>query len=232
MMAAAPCSMALEVSVARLPVGERGAGPAGGDPMIARSRQSAVVLGSAFLALLFAVQPAAAATVISTTGTVGNYAIHDNHDTTRGADCDYETTRETHHGAKAYWLDAIKVRGPQIYAYNDHSGTKQWVGWQFRVQDEPASATDAWQTFYTSSVVKQRVNVSTGVQFDHRVWKAPESLPADTNWRVVVTLKWFTRPSSTTVQGTVRASIDYYHVKGGGATNPPTIRQTDCYVSN
>jgi len=200
--------------------------------MLARSRKPILVLGPAFLALMFAVQPAAAATVISQSGSIGSYVIHDNHDSTRGADCDYETTKETHHGSNAYWLDALKVRGPQINAYNDHSGTKQYVGWQFKVQDEPASATDAWTTFYTSSVVKQKVNVASGFQFDHRVWKAPENPPADTNWRVVVILKWFTRGTTTTVQGKVTASIDYYHVKGGGATNPPTIRNTDCYVAN
>jgi hypothetical protein len=201
--------------------------------MLVRSSKPILVLGPAFLALLFAVQPAAAATVISQTGKVGNYTINDNHDSTRGADCDYETVKETHHSLNAYWLDALKVRGPQINAYNDHSGTKQYVGWQFKVQNEPASATDAWTTFYTSSVVKQRVTVGSGLQFPHRVWKAPENPPADTNWRVVVILKWFTRPGSTAQQGRVTASIDYYHVKGGGATvSPPTIRQTDCYVSN
>ncbi len=200
--------------------------------MLARSRQSILVLGSAFLALLFAVQPAAAETVISQSGTIGNYVLHDNHDTTRGADCDYKTTKETHHNVTAFWLDALKVRGPQINAYDDQSGTKQWVGWQFKVQNEPAAANDAFTTFYTSSVVKQKVNVNTGFQFPHRVWKAPENPPADTNWRVIVILKWFQRGSSTTVQGKLTASYDYYHVKGGGATTPPTIRQTDCYVSN
>jgi hypothetical protein len=200
--------------------------------MLARSRQPILVLGSALLALVFAAQTTAAATVISQTGTVGNYVIHDNHDSTRGADCDYETTKRTQHGIKAFWLDALKVRGPQIFAYDDGSGTKQWVGWQLRVQKEPVSASDAWQNVYVSSVVKERVNVSTGFQFAHRKWTAPQSLPNNTNWRVVVSLKWFKRGSSTTVQGTVLASIDFYHVKGGGATNPPTIRQTDCYVSN
>lgn len=199
--------------------------------MLVRSRKPILVLGPAFLALMFAVQPAAAATVISQTGNVGSYVIHDNQNTTRGADCDYETTMETHHGSNAFWLDALKVRGPQINAYNDHSGTKQYVGWQFKVQDAPASSS-TFTTFYTSSVVKQKVNVSTGFQFDHRVWKAPENPPADTNWRVLVILKWFKRGTTTVVQGKVTASIDYYHVKGGGATNPPTIRQTDCYVSN
>jgi hypothetical protein len=200
--------------------------------MFARSRQRALVLGSALLALVFAAQPVSAATVLSTSGTIGSYVLHDDHDHTRGADCDYETTKETHHGVNGFWLDALKVRGPQIYAYNDGSGTRQWVGWQFRVQDEPASANDAWANYYVSSVVKEKVNVSTGFQFDHRKWTAPENLPNDTNWRVVVVLKWYQRGSSTTVQGTLRASYDYYHIKGGGATTPPTIRQTDCYVNN
>jgi hypothetical protein len=200
--------------------------------MFLRSRQPALVLGSALLALVFAAQPAAAATVLSTSGTIGNYVLHDNHDSTRGGDCVYETQKETHHGINAFWLDRLKARGPKIFAYDDGSGRKQWVGWQLRVQSEPASATDAWTNVFTSSVIKQKVSIAGGFQFDHRNWTAPENLPNNTNWRLVVILKWFQRGSSTTVQGTLRASYDYYHVKGGGATVPPTIRQTDCYVSN
>jgi len=47
-------------------------------------------------------------------------------------------------------------------------------------------------------------------------------------------MKWYQRPGSSTVNGQVRASYDYYHVKGGGTppSPPPTIRQTDCYVAN
>lgn len=201
--------------------------------MFVRSSRPLLVLGSALIALLFAVEPAAAASIISTTGTVGNYQFQDNQNSTRGADCDYETTKETHHNIKAFWLDAFKVRGPKMFAYNDHSGTKQWVGWQFRIQNEPTSATDAFTDVFVSSVVKERVNVGSGFQFPSRTWKAPETLPTNTNWRVEVVLKWYKRPGSTTTQGTVKASYDWYHVKGGGApTTPPEIRQTDCYVSN
>lgn len=195
-------------------------------------RQPAMVLGSAILAIVFAAQSAAAASVIGSSGNIGNYAFQDDHDNTRGVDCDYETHKETHHGSKAYWLDKLSIRGPQVFAWDNGSGTNQWVGWQFKVQNEAASATDAWTTIHTSSVTKAKVSISGGHQFARGTWIAPENLPNNTNYRVVVIIKWYARGGSSTVQGSLRASYDYYHVKGGGTSGPPYIRQTDCYVNN
>jgi hypothetical protein len=201
--------------------------------MVIRTLRPAMALGAGLLAIVFAAQPAAAATVLSTTGTVGNYAFQDNQNSTRGADCDYATSKTTHHGVTAFWLHQLKVRGPKVYAYNNGSGTRQWVGWQFKVQNEPASSTNAWTTVSTSSVVKAHATIGTGIQFAARTWTAPASLPNNTNWRVIVVVNWYKRPGSTAVGGSVKASYDYYHVKGGGATvSPPEIRNTDCYVNN
>ena len=200
--------------------------------MLARSRRPFLVLGPALFALLFAVQPAAAATVLSHTGQYGNFVINDNHDTTRGADCNYETHKEVHYLLNAFWLDSVKVRGPKIFAYNDGSGTKQPVGWMFKVQSSPAGNPNGWKTFYTSLSAKQLTTVHGGFQFSPVGWNAPENPPADTNWRVVMTLQWFKRGHPTLLTGRVVATIDFYNVKGGGATVPPTVRQTDCYVNN
>ena len=195
--------------------------------MFVRSRRPAMTLGSALLALLFAAQPAAAATVISQSGTPGNYQLQDNQNTTRGVDCVYATSGNP----GQHRLTTLNIRGPQIFAYNDHSGTKQYVGWKFLVQSEPVSSSNAFTTFFTSSIVKERVNVSAGFQFGYRHWTAPAHVTSNTNWRVVVVLFWYKRSGSTTVQGKVTASYDYYHVKGGGST-PHQIRQTDCNGAN
>lgn len=200
--------------------------------MLVRSRRTAIVLGSVLLAVVFAAQSAAAATVLSSSGHIGNYVLHDNFDSARGVDCFYETHKETRHGVKGHWLDKLSIRGPEVSAWDNGSGTKQWVGWQFRVQNEPASETDAWTTVYTSSVTKAKVGISNGFQFDRRTWTAPENLANNKNYRVVITINWYKRTGSSNVKGTLKASYNYYHVKGGGATDPPTIRQTDCYVSN
>jgi hypothetical protein len=187
------------------------------------------VFGSLAMALALATQPVAAATVTKTTGYVGHYVFNDDLTTTRGADCVYEDHTELHRGVTGYWLDTLSIRGPRVYARHNSAGTKQWVGWRYKVQTQPSSdGTAPWTTIYTSSVAKAKASISSGYQFPRRTWYAPKSLP-DVNVRVFVLVYWYKRGGSTTVQGTVRASYDYYHVKGGG---PHTIRQTDCYRVN
>jgi hypothetical protein len=200
---------------------------------VSRSRfgpMAALVLAA--LATVSLAGNAAAATVLSSSGQIGNYVLQDNHDQTRGVDCFYETHQETHHGSPGYWLDKLSVRGPQVYAWDNGSGSKQWVGWRFQVQNEDTSASDAWTTVFTSTLTKAKVGISNGYQFARRTWTAPENLANNKNYRVMITVKWYQRGGSSHVQGTLKARYDYYHVKGGGATIPPTIRQTDCYVSN
>jgi len=198
-----------------------------------RSVRPAMALGAGILAIVFAAQPVAAETILSMSGTIGNYAFQDNEDTTRGVDCDYETHKETHHGTNAYWLDKLKARGPKVYAYDNGSGSKQWVGWLFKVQDEGVAQNNAWVTVFTSSVVKSHASIGGGIQFASRFWTAPENLPNNKNFRVVVQVNWYKRPGSSAVAGTLKVSYDYYHVKGGGAVvTPPEVRTTDCYVSN
>jgi hypothetical protein len=116
-----------------------------------------------------------------------------------------------------------------MHAYADGSGTKESVGWRYKVQTQPtSSSSDPWHDLFVSTVTKKQVNVSNGYQFPRRTWTAPDSL-RDVNVRVVVVLIWYQRPGSSSVQGKVKASYDFYHVKGGG---PDTIRQTDCYRVN
>jgi hypothetical protein len=200
--------------------------------MLDRSRRSALVLSSVLLALVFAAAPAVAESNLGFNGQFGNYEFHDNADQTRGADCFYETHQETHHGNQGYWLDKLSIRGPKLFAYDNLSGTKQWVGWLYKIQTAPASNSDVWTTVYVSSATKAKVDLTHGYQFPRRTWVAPENLPNNTNYRVAVTANWYKRPNSTKVQGQIKVAYEYYHVKGGGVTNPPVIRNTDCYVAN
>lgn len=192
-------------------------------------RLRAAILVAVSLAAVLAAQPVAAATVIGSGGTYGTYVLQDNADTTRGADCVYETSKETHNGVKGYWLDKLSIRGPKLHAYDDGSGKSQYVGWKYKVQTQPTSDSGApWKDIHVSPMTKRQVSIASGYQFPRRTYTAPESL-GDVNVRVVVVLKWYKRPGSSTSQGTVKASYDHYHVKGGGTE---TIRQTDCYRLN
>jgi hypothetical protein len=197
--------------------------------MIRGMSRGALVFGPVLMALMLAVQPAAAATVKSTTGHVGDYAFQDDQNNTRGVDCVYETSKETHHGLKAYWLNKLSIRGPKVYARDNGGSSHQTVGWKYKIQTQPTSGGSApWTTIYTSSVAKHSASIGSGYQFGRRTWNAPESFN-DVNVRVLVIVNWYKRSDPSTVDGTVKATYDYYHVKGGG---PDSIRQTDCYRVN
>jgi hypothetical protein len=192
--------------------------------MIRRMSHRALVLGPVLMGLLLAVQPAAAASGIHETGLVGPYQINDDHDTTRGANCDYET----HKTNGAYLLDDISVRAPFMHARDRGVGNQtQWVGWQYKIQRTPTATTN-FHTIFTSSVVKAKATETAIAPFTRRKWTAPETV-RDGNYRVKVIMLWYKPGTSTVEQGRVVANIDYYHVRGGG---PDTIRQTDCYKAN
>ena len=194
--------------------------------MIARRLRPMLVMGISLMALVLAVQPVAAATVTSSSGTYGMYQIHDDHDTTRGANCDYKTTK--HNGA--YALKDIGVRAPTIYAREkDNSNQRKWVGWKYAIQQDANRDGSGWQTVFTSSVAKAKATESDAANFGRRTWTVPSGMHLQGNYRAQVTLLWYKAGSSTIVKGKVVALIDYYHVKGGGTD---LVRQTDCYKSN
>ena len=176
--------------------------------MMLRDRIRSAFLIATSLSALLAVQPAAAATVTQTSGTVGSYAFQDDHDTTRGADCVYEDHNETHDGATGHWLDKLSIRGPKIHAYDNGSGTKQWVGWKYKVQTQPTGTPNApWHDLYGSSVSKQLVSIAGGYQFPRRTWTAPASF-SDVNIRVVVVLTWYKRNAPPTGANVVRHTTE------------------------
>jgi hypothetical protein len=192
--------------------------------MIRRMSRRALVFGPVLMALLLAVQPAAAATGIHTTGKVGPYQINDDQTTTRGANCDYET----HLTNGSYLLDDIGVRAPFMHARNTGPGNQtQWVGWGYKIQLDK-EFDNTFKTIFTSSVVKAKATETTIAPFTRRTWTAPENVK-DGNYRVKLFMVWYKPGTSTVEQGRVVANIQWYHAKGGGTD---TIRQTDCYKAN
>ena len=189
----------------------------------ARSRR-ALVLGPVLMGLLLAVQPVAAATAVSSSGTFGVAYIADFHVGKQGARCDYKTTSSTTH----FRLKDISVRGPEITAEDTGSGhPNRWVGWRYKIQRD-TNFDNQFGTFFKSGVVKAKATDQTPAVFARRTWTAPANLKMG-NYRVQVTLIWYKPGSSTLVQGTQVANIDYYKVAGGG---PDTVRHTDCYFTN
>jgi len=179
----------------------------------------AALFGPLLMALALSAQPAAAATVVHSSGDYGVYQFDDNHDTTRGANCDYHT----HKTKGSYLLADISVRAPRVYAVDTGGGIQhQLVGWKYRIQVQPLSGP--FTTVFTSSVVKANASDSVPAAFSRRTWTAPAH-PSG-NYRVQVSLYWFKPNTSTTVGGKVVANIDYYHAREGANS---IIRQTDCY---
>jgi hypothetical protein len=182
------------------------------------------VVASALMALALAAQPAVAAQVTSTTGHPGPYQINDDENTTRGANCDYKTQ---HLSNGQHLLKDITVRAPFVHARDTGPGNQsQWVGWQFKI-DHDTNFDNVYANVFTSGIVKRQATETTIAPFSRRSW-TPASTPKG-NFRVRISIYWYTHSSSTKVTGKVNATIQWYHVRGGG---PDDIRETNCYRSN
>ncbi len=189
--------------------------------MITRRFRPAALLGASMLALVLAVQPAAAAgNAASSANDYGLYSLPDSQGGPQGAACVYQTTKSHH----AYPLKAIKAHGPSIYGTSSHH---QWVGWRYRIQRD-TNDDDVFGTYFTSSIVKAKATQNAPAAFLTRKWLTPSNLKAG-NYRVQVSLYWYKLGSRTKVDGKLTFLINYYQMKGGGYL---MVRQTDCYSSN
>lgn len=192
--------------------------------MIRTLSRPAMVIGPVLMALMLAVQPAAAANVTSTTGHVGPYQINDEEAGPRGANCDYKTHPQSN---GQYLLKDISVRAPFVHARNTGPGNQsQWVGWQFKI-DRDTNFDGVYANVFTSSVVKRKATETSIADFSRRSW-TPASTPQG-NFRVRIVIFWYTHASSTNEKGKVKATIEWYHVRGGGTD---TIRNNSCYRAN
>ncbi len=171
-------------------------------------RRRLFVLASLVAALLVSVQPAAAFTVLSSTGLTGTYSLTDaaspsGHQSTI---CYYRTATSK--------LDKIEVRHPQVKARNRTSGRDhQWVGWQFIVQHQTPSGT-TWQTIYGSSFAKADAADNLAAAFANRTWAGPADPTG--KYRVLVVIRWYTPGSTSAIQGQVKLRDTYYESKWNG----------------
>ena len=192
--------------------------------MIRGMSRGALVFGPVLMALMLAVQPVAAVTVVSSSGSFGLAIIPDAQFPKQGANCDYKTQGSNGH----FRLKDMSARGPKIYAQDTGSGTQhQWVGWKFKIQGD-TNFDQAFGTKFTSTVVKLQATDQTPSAFARRTWIAPSNLKMG-NYRIQITLIWYKPGSKTEVKGKQVANVDYYKVAGGG---PDTVRQNNCYYKN
>ena len=173
-----------------------------------RRRRPLVVLAAILGALLVGVQPAAAFSVLSSTGLTGSYSLTDadspsGHQSTI---CSYRTS--------TYKLTAIEVRHPQVKARNRTSGRdSQWVAWQFIVQNQTPSGT-TWQTIYGSAFAKASAADNLAAAFTNRTWVGPADPTG--KYRILIVIRWYTPGSTSSIQGQVKLRDLYYESKWNG----------------
>jgi hypothetical protein len=176
----------------------------------------------ALIALMLVASPAAAAHVISDTGTHGTWYVTDN-STTGGAMCFYYNG----HNGDPDNTDMYRIRifAPQMRALNRTDGRDaQMVGWRFVIQHgtSAGSAPVGWKTQYTSPFVKALAHDDTPAAFlPKRDWPGPK--PFNRWWRVQIVMQWYKPGSSTIVAGQVKIRLEWYSLvypPGYTTTNP------------
>jgi hypothetical protein len=184
--------------------------------------RTSIVMSAVLLAVVLAVQPAAAAKTLSETGKIGPYQVDDFQDTTRGANCVYKKTKTNGKNR----LGEINVRPPKMHARDTGAGNQsQKVGWRFIVQQDK-EFDGTYKDIFTSSVVKGTATETSIAAFTRRAWTA-HSNPKG-NYRVKLILIWYKPGSSTTVHGKAQVRIEWYNVKKSNGTSVK-IRQSSCY---
>jgi hypothetical protein len=163
---------------------------------------------SLLVALLVGAQPAAAFTVLSSTGLTGPYSLTDASSPTghQSATCTYATA--------TYKLTKIEVRHPQVKARNRTGHLdRQSTGWQFIVQHQTPSGT-TWSTIYSSTFAKATAADNLAAPFVNRTWAAPANPTG--KYRIQLVIRWYTPGSSTTIDGHVKLRDAYYESKWNG----------------
>ena len=175
--------------------------------MRGRALRSTMALAGIVLALVLGAQSAAAATVVSSSGSFGMHVFKDSM-THPGISCYYGNVSGSDGRQQALWK--IVINGPKVWAKNRTSGVdSQWVGWRYVVQHSQAGGAPPWKSYTTSSWVKAVSHDNAGVQFSSRTWTAPAN--KNWQWHVEIVMHWYKPGSSSTVSGSVTL-MDQYDV--------------------
>lgn len=181
-----------------------------------RSAMAAVTAALMFAAAVAG--PAAAYTVISESGLVGNYSLPDSAGSP-GATCAYGQEVPPNWA----WLKWMKVRAPQAFAADRNSGARDQrrVSWQFKIQRAPYDMSEPWQTVATSVVQRRTAYEDQAAAFTpiQVNYNATTSQPGSENdlLRALVILKWY-RPNGS-VEGTVKLAPTNYRNKSPFGVN-------------
>lgn len=155
--------------------------------------------------------PAAAYTVISETGLVGEYSLNESAESP-AATCGYGKEVPPN----SAWFKWMKVRAPQVRAADRNSSVREHrhVTWQFKIQRRqyPADSAAPWQTVASSNVQGATAYEDQNAPFTQMkvYWNARQyEQPADYYIaRALVIIKWF-KPGGG-VEGTVKLTPTYY----------------------
>jgi hypothetical protein len=158
---------------------------------------------AAMLVLGFAL-PASAFEIIQTTGMTGDYGwLPADDETTPGAKCGYSEPLSDGF-AHLRW---IKVRAPKIAARDTSGGRDmQKAGWKVIVQRQIGDG--AW-TKVASSAFQMKTTYDDQ-SADYTAIKVFVSGQANQNFRALAVLRWM---RNGTVEGSVKARMEYYSVK-------------------
>jgi hypothetical protein len=161
-----------------------------------------------------------AATVVSSSGTPGDYHVTDS-SANNGVTCTYDHLT----GA----LTAITVRGPRLFAKDDFG---QWVGWRFIIQRTTGSAGGSWVQIKKGAVHEAWATSQTKpAKFGPRTWTLPG--PLNHEFRVEVALYWyhFSENGPPPVEGVVTLRLRHYADVFRATTYHPTSQFCEGYFS-
>ena len=160
-----------------------------------RATRLTAPIAAALGALILASGSASAATELTTSGNIGQYAVSD---AMGDAVCSYGQS-----GA----LEAIVIENPEFYARNRTAGVDaQQVGWRVIVKKRRSGPDQPWTTLSTSAVYKAWATDATPANLNP--YKLAMAFPDSSSFRVIVKTFWYRADGSTA--GWAKTRIESY----------------------
>jgi hypothetical protein len=179
-----------------------------------RALRPALALMLAVPLLITLAAPAAAYTIVSQTGMVGEWYLTDSYDTP-GATCGYTQEYPPNH-AYFRWM---KLRAPNVRAADRDSNVidQKRVQWFWKLQRGTINGS-TWTNVATSSkqtkiAYENQAAAFTSLRVNFNTGTSPQG---ETVFRAMVIIKFL--KNSGAVEGMVKARIDYYRVKNPWST--------------